>query len=131
MKPLTLRATDIYGKMHWFSDKDAWMLFRLAAVTEAIGWTLLLAAILQKYLGVPWVEFTLPIAGSIHGVFFLVYFVFAIVTPRSMEWGWKKIIMALMLGNVPYGSLVFEQYVARQRRQHPPEIVSPAGYDED
>lgn len=131
MNHLADKVASVYEKMHWFSDKDAWMLFRIAAIVESIGWTLLLAAIVQKYLGLPWTDFTIPIGGSIHGTFFLIYFTFAIVTPRSMEWGWKKIVTALAVGNIPYGSLAFEQYVARQRQKNPPKIAPPIGYDDD
>ncbi len=108
----------LYNRTHWFSDADAWMLFRLAAFTEAIGWTLLISAIASRRLGM-------------HGVFFLCFFVFLLVTARSMAWGPWRIVAGLAAGNVPYASVVFERIMAWHRRKNPVTVPTPIGYMED
>ena len=35
-----------YNHTHWFTDKEAWFIFRLGAFMEATGWTLLISAII-------------------------------------------------------------------------------------
>lgn len=70
------RIKRLYDKTHWFSDADAWMLFRLAAFVEAIGWTLLISAIVSRRLGMSGADIAVSIAGTIHGVFFLCFLYF-------------------------------------------------------
>lgn len=125
------RIVTVYNHMHWFSDADAWMLFRLAAFTEAIGWTLLISAIASRRLGMPGADIAVSIAGTMHGVFFLCFFVFLLVTARSMAWGPWRIVAGLAAGNVPYASVVFERIMAWHRRKNPVTVPTPIGYMED
>lgn len=118
-----------YDKMHWFSDKDAWMLFRLFAFIEAIGWTLLISAIIYRRFDMPLADIMVSIAGTLHGLFFTLYFVFAIITARSMMWSFKKVFTALLAGMPPYTALVFEKVVAYQRKKNPRYIAPPPEYD--
>jgi len=120
----------VYDKTHWFSDDDAWRLFRLFAFVEAMGWTLLIGAIMYRSFDLVWDDIFVSFAGTIHGVFFLLYFVFVLITARSMEWGLGRITLALAAGIPPYTSLVFEQAMARHRKRHPQSIAPPLGYDD-
>lgn len=120
----------LYNATHWFSDKDAWMLFRLAAFAEAIGWTLLISAILYRHLSFEHADVFISISGRIHGLFFALYFVAVLLLARSMEWKGWRMLWALGAGVPPYGSLVFEKITAYQRKRNPAVITKPKNYDE-
>lgn len=121
----------MYDKTHWFSDEDAWKLFRLAAFTEAVGWTLLISAIVSRKVGMPHADIAVSIAGTLHGTFFLVFFVMLLVTARSMAWGKWRLAAGLVAGNIPYGSVVFERIMRWHRQKYPVAVAGPIGYDED
>lgn len=128
-KPVSRKLKKVYNNTHWFTDKEAWMLFRLAAFTEAIGWTLLIGAIIYRSFSLPLADIFVSIAGTVHGVFFGLYFLFVLITARSMAWGPRQIISALLAGMPPYASLVFEQLMARHRKKYPVYVKPPAGHD--
>ena len=119
----------LYDKTHWFTDKEAWALFRLFAFGEAVGWTLLISAIIYRSFGLPGSEVAVSIAGRIHGVLFLLYFVFVLLTARSMMWGFWKTSIALIAGMPPYLSLVFEKSMAYIRKRCPVNVAPPPGSD--
>lgn len=120
----------LYDKTHWFTDKEAWGIFRFFAILEAVGWTLLIGAIVYRRLGLPEADSVVSFAGHLHGLGFVLYFLFAFSTARSMGWGLKMITVAVIAGMPPYGSIVFEQIVARRRKAQPAAIAPPVGYDE-
>ena len=116
----------VYDKMHWFTDKDAWALYRLFAILEAVGWTLLILSIIYRKFDLPHDDLFVSIAGRIHGVFFALYFVFVLITVRSMMWGFWRTIGALLAGMPPYTSLVFEKIMAYHRKKYPVKVSPPA-----
>lgn len=99
-----------------FTDKEAWFLFKVAAFLETIGWTLLIIGILFSYNHWVGYDFILPIAGSIHGIFYLIYIFIVFFGHRSMKWGIWRFLFAEAISTVPFGALIFEQWVARRRR---------------
>jgi integral membrane protein len=101
-----------------FTEAEAWMLFRLAAFAEAIGWTLLIAGILIKQFIMPGNDTAVFIAGNIHGTIFLAYFAAPLVLYPSLGWSRWRALVALIAGVPPYGSLLFEQWAAHKRRAH-------------
>lgn len=115
----------VYNKMHWFTDKDAWAMYRLFAILEAVGWTLLIAAIIYRKFDLPGYEIFVSVAGRIHGVFFALYFVFVLTTVRSMMWGFWRTAGALLAGMPPYTSLVFEKAMSYHRKKYPKFIAPP------
>lgn len=99
-----------------FTEAEAWMLFKLAAFAEAIGWTLLiLGIVISKTTGNNTAVF---IAGNIHGTIYLAYFVAPLILYPSLGWSRWKAITAIIAGIPPYGSLIFEQWAAHKRRAH-------------
>lgn len=116
----------LYNKTHWFTDDEAWAVFRFFAILEAVGWSLLIGAIVYRNLGLPEGASVVSFCGRIHGIGFVLYFLFAFMTARSMEWGWKMIAAAVIAGMPLYGSVVFERIVGRYRRTHPRMIPAPA-----
>jgi len=134
MQTITRSATAklrwLYDKTHWFTDAEAWAVFRFFAILEAVGWTLLIGAIVYRALGLPEAPSVISFAGHLHGIGFGFYFLFVFLTARSMEWRWGYVTTAVIAGMPPYGSLVFEQIVGARRRKHPVYVEPPVGSDE-
>jgi len=118
-----------YNQTHWFTDKEAWFIYRLGAFMEATGWTLLISAIIYRHLGLPEYESFISVAGRIHGIFFVAYFASVIATARSMQWGIWRVGAALALGVPPYTSLVFEQVMSWHRKHRPVYVTPPQDLD--
>jgi len=106
-----------YEKVKLFSDREAWLLFRLAAWAEAAGWTLLIAGLLLKHFVFKGNDAPVLIAGQIHGTFFLIYLAACTVLYPSLGWSRWKATLAVAASVPPYGSLAFEQWCA-YRRSH-------------
>ncbi len=115
----------VYNKTHWFSDQEAWVVYRFFAIAEAIGWTLLIGAIVYRAFDLPAYEAVVSIAGRMHGIIFALYFLFVLITARSMGWGLWRIGGALAAGIPPYTGLVFEQVMAWHRKKYPQYIEPP------
>lgn len=115
----------LYHKTHLFTDSEAWAIFRFFAILEAVGWTLLIIAIVYRRMGLPEAASVVSFAGHLHGIGFGLYFLFVLLVARSMEWGIAKIGAAIVAGMPPYGSIVFEQLMARQRKKQPVYIEPP------
>lgn len=115
--------------MHWFSDKDAWMLYRLGAFGEVVGWSLLISAIVYRKFGFVGSDIVVSICGTLHGVLFLLYFAFTVSTARSMAWGPWRVIGALVAGNLPYIALIYERIIAYHRKKYPVYVDPPRDYD--
>jgi len=124
------KVRGLYDKTHWFTDAEGWAVFRFFAIAEAIGWTLLIGAIVYRALGLPQAPSVISFAGHMHGIFYIFYFVIVCVVARSMEWGLKGITLAIVAGMPPYGSLLFERIVSARRKKFPVFIAPPAGSDE-
>lgn len=120
----------LYDKTHWFTDKEAWGIFRFFAILEAVGWTLLIGAVVYRRMGLPQADSVISFAGHLHGLGFLLYFLFTFLVARSMGWGLWRIAIAVVAGMPPYGSIVFEQCMARYRKRRPEFVAPPAGSDE-
>jgi integral membrane protein len=123
------KIVNLYNKTHWFTDKEAWTLYRVFAFTEAIGWTLLISAIIYRSLHMPGAAIAISIAGTVHGLLFSLYFLFVLLTARSMKWGPWRISAALLSGMPPYMSLIYEKIIAYHRRKYPVYVEPPADID--
>jgi len=98
-----------------FTEAEAWLLFRIAAIGEACGWTLLIAGILVgKYL-MPGNDAAVIIAGQTHGMLFFGYMAAALGLYPSLGWSRWRGLAALIAGVPPYGTLVIEQWAAHKR----------------
>jgi len=119
-----------YNKTHWFTDKEAWWIYRLAAILEATGWTLLITAIIYRRLGLPEYESVISVAGRMHGLFFVAYFFAVVATARSMQWGIWRFSIAILAGIPPFTSLIFEQAMSWHRKKQPVYVEPPKNIDE-
>ncbi len=99
----------------FFTDTEAWNLFRLAAFGEAFGWTLLIGSLVFQHYVTPGNNIPIDIAGQIHGTIFLIYIAAVVVLHPSLRWSPKRTLIAGLVSVPPYGTLVFEQWVARRR----------------
>lgn len=99
-----------------FTESEAWMLFRLTAIAEACGWTLLIAGMACGQLLMHGNRDAVLIAGQIHGTFFCMYALAATGLYPTLGWSRKLSFVALLASLPPYGSLVFEQWAQHKRR---------------
>jgi integral membrane protein len=100
-----------------FTDREAWNLFRLAAFGEAFGWTLLISSLVFQHYVTPGNNIPIDIAGQIHGTIFLVYIAAVVILHPSLGWSPKRTLIAGFVSVPPYGTLVFEQWIAHQRHK--------------
>jgi len=120
----------MYHKTHWFTDREAWGVYRFFAMCEAVGWTLLISAIIYRSLGLPQAPSVISFAGHLHGMLFGFYFLMVLLLARSMEWGVVRIGLALIAGMPPYAALVFERMMAIHRKKYPTYVAPPIGIED-
>ncbi|MGH7217852.1 MAG: DUF3817 domain-containing protein [Candidatus Microsaccharimonas sp.] len=120
----------VYHKTHWFTDKEAWDVFRFFAFAEVVGWSMLIFGIVYRNLGLPEGPSVVSFAGHTHGMIMACYYVIVLVTARSMEWGPWRVIAALIAGIPPYGTVVFERIMAHHRKAHPLQVAPPQGLED-
>ncbi len=99
-----------------FSEGEAWTLFRLAAIGEGCGWTLLISGILSTRFLVHGNNIPVLLAGQLHGMLFFLYALAALGLYPSLHWSRKRALVALIASVPPFGSLLFEQW-ARYRAE--------------
>lgn len=99
-----------------FTEAEAWLLFRLAAFGEAVGWTLLLAGIALKRYVLHGNDAPVLIAGQVHGMIFFAYMAAAIGLYPSLGWSRLKAFIGLAAAVPPYGTLLIELWAAHTRK---------------
>jgi len=98
--------------------------FRIAAIAEACGWTILITGILiEKYI-IPGNNVSVLLAGRIHGLLFILYALAAIGLYPNLKWSRKKAFIALLASVPPYGSLLFEQWASYIRNNSEIKLLS-------
>jgi integral membrane protein len=102
--------------LQFFTDQEAWNVFRLAAFGEAFGWSLLITGVLWRQFGLINNHSVLQIAGQLHGTLFLAYFIGLLAVYKSLHLSRKQLIVAAAVSVPPYGTLVFEKWLAHKRR---------------
>jgi integral membrane protein len=100
-----------------FREDEAWLLFKIAAGAEAGGWSLLIIGISLKQFVLKGNNIPVLITGQLHGTIFLIYLVAAVGLFPSLGWSRRKAFFAALASVPPYGSLMFEQWAAHQRRR--------------
>ena len=98
-----------------FSEEESWMLFKIAAIAEACGWTMLIVGIgIERYI-LPGNNVSVLLAGRVHGMLFLLYLIAVVGLYPTLKWSKQKSIIALLASVPPYGSLIFEQWALHVR----------------
>ena len=89
-------------------------LFRLAALAEAVTWTLLIAGLVLRAtagLGI-----AVTIGGGVHGFVFLAYAVIAVLVAINQRWSFGVTALAVGSAVVPYATIPLELWLARSGR---------------
>ncbi len=100
-----------------FTDEEAWSLFKVSAVLETVGWTLLITGIVFSHFKWPLYDWILPIGGSLHGMFVVYYMLITFFIHRSLRWSFWRMCVAEFISIIPYAVLFFELWVAYTRQQ--------------
>lgn len=98
-----------------FSEPEAWAFFKITAILETIGWTLLIIGIAFKYFHWPYSDWALALGGSSHGMIVIAYMFIVFFVHRSLGWSVRRLVVAELINAVPYGVLCFEIWAERKR----------------
>lgn len=89
------------------------MIFRLAAVAEAISWTGLLVGMFFKH-AIHAGDRGVAIFGPIHGILFLTYIAAVVLNARVRTWNGKVTLLALAAAVPPLTTVAFERWASRE-----------------
>ena len=106
-----------YQRFRPFNEAEAWTLFKIAAIAEAVGWSLLIAGILLRDHALNGNGIPVTIAGRIHGMLFAAYIIAVFALAPSLRWSWFRTIIAAACSVPPYGSLLYELWSAQRRKR--------------
>ena len=90
--------------------------FRFVAFFEALTWAGLLVGMAFKYFPADGNEIGVKIFGPLHGAAFLLYLPVTGWTIYRLRWGFLTAFAAVIASIPPFGTFVFEQWVARTGR---------------
>jgi integral membrane protein len=88
-------------------------LFRVFALLETITWTLLIVAMLLKYVARVG-DWPVSIAGFVHGLIFIAYALQAAVVATNQRWHLGLSALAVASAVVPYATIPVERWLARR-----------------
>ncbi|MEF9874926.1 MULTISPECIES: DUF3817 domain-containing protein [unclassified Glutamicibacter] len=88
-------------------------LYRLVARAEAVTWTMLIIALILKYV-VKVGDWPVSIAGFIHGFVFLTYATMAVLIGMNQRWRKSLIIGAAATAVVPYLTIPYDKWLERK-----------------
>lgn len=111
-----LRLLRVYWSWRPFTEHEAWQLFKIAAIAEAVGWSLLIVGIFLRDVVLHGNQAPVQLAGRIHGSLFLLYILAVLILAPSLGWSWFKTMCAGLCSVPPYGSLLFERFAAYTRK---------------
>lgn len=90
------------------------VVYRAAAIAEAITWTLLIAALIVR--AATGFSLGVTIAGGIHGFVFLAYGATAVLLAVNQRWHPGVAAVAIVSAVVPYATIPVELWLARSGR---------------
>ncbi|WP_340683580.1 DUF3817 domain-containing protein [Amycolatopsis coloradensis] len=107
------------------SSKAA-LVFRVAAVAEALSWAGLLVGMFLKY-AVKLGEGGVPVLGMVHGVVFVLYVLVSLSVAKPLGWRPKTLILALLSSIPPLFTWLFESWALRNGKLDGPQRLSHGG----
>ena len=110
----------IRGAMERTVRKTRWMyrILHLTSRSEAISYVLLLIATFLKY-AVSY-ELGVKVVGPIHGVLYLIFVAVILMWFRKLNWSFKRAIIAIVLGSVPGGGFLVDQWITNSAKKPSP-----------
>lgn len=116
---MKLTFLDMYESYKPFREYEIWLLFKVAAFSEAFGWLLLIYGILAHQYHLYAHSWALAIGGSVHGMIFIAYLLLVLAGYSSLGWSRLRTLVAIIASVIPCGTVVFEQWAARRRVMTP------------
>jgi len=107
------------------SSKAA-LVFRVAAVAEALSWAGLLVGMFLKRV-VELGEGGVPVLGMVHGVVFILYVLVSLSVAKPLGWRPKTLILALLASVPPLFTWWFEAWALRNGKLDGPQRLSHGG----
>jgi integral membrane protein len=108
------------------SSKAA-LVFRVAAVAEALSWAALLIGMFLKYVVHSSGEGGVPVIGMVHGVIFVLYLLVSLSVAKPLGWRPKTLVLALLSSIPPLFTWLFEKWALRNGRLDGPERLTHGG----
>lgn len=96
-------------------DRTIRLLYRGAAIIEAITWLGLLVGMLFKY-GIDGNELGVRVFGMAHGVAFIAYVPITLVAAHRFRWGLVVTALGVLAAFPPFGTLAFDLWAERTGR---------------
>jgi integral membrane protein len=111
------RTVRAYLNFKPFTEDEAWLIFKIAAFAEAIGWTILIIGIMLTEHVFGGNRIPVVLAGRTHGIFFMLYIVATLSLAPSLGWKWKQTISAGLMSVPPYGTIAAEVWFSHRRKR--------------
>ncbi|TFD84500.1 DUF3817 domain-containing protein [Cryobacterium lactosi] len=92
------------------------LLYRILSIAEAITWTILITAMLLKYVFAPgdFGDGAVRVGGFVHGLVFLAYGITAVLVGVNQHWGPRLMLLAVSTAVVPYATIPFDRWLERR-----------------
>jgi integral membrane protein len=109
--------------MSFSFSKSALGRLRMAGIAEGISFvTLLFIAMPLKYIaGDPRAVWYV---GWVHGLLFMLYILALINVRISLEWKWKKTLIAFLAALVPFGTFILDKSLRKEENMHQEKMAS-------
>lgn len=88
------------------------LLYRTAAIAEAVTWTLLIAGLVLKYV-TETTDLGVSIAGPVHGFVFLAYGATALLVGVNQRWPLWLVLVGVAAAVVPFATVPLERALDR------------------
>lgn len=88
-------------------------LYRLAAIAEAVTWTLLLLGMFAKYVTAT-TDVGVSIGGALHGFVFLVFCAATVIVAVDQRWTLRQTMLGLGAAIPPLATIPFERWAGRR-----------------
>ncbi|MYW92768.1 DUF3817 domain-containing protein [Amycolatopsis rubida] len=108
------------------SSKAA-LVFRVAAVAEALSWLGLLIGMFLKYVVDASNEGGVPVLGMVHGVVFALYVIVSLSVAKPLGWRGKTLVLALLASIPPLFTWLFEKWALRNGKLDGPQRLTHGG----
>ncbi|RUR03312.1 DUF3817 domain-containing protein [Labedella endophytica] len=102
------------------------LLFRVAAIAEAITWAFLLTAMFLKYVTQS-TDALVPPAGGVHGFVFLCYVAVTVFVWIDRRWSLGTGLLGLATAIVPFATIPFDVVMDRRGRLDGGWRLAPGG----